>query len=171
MKALFLIGMPGAGKTYWAQKLAKYFSWEYLDLDMLIEEEFGMTIPHIFEQYGEERFREKEAACLKGLVNSLTAKQIVACGGGTPVFNNNMDFMLSNGCVVFLDTEMELLKKRILSQLPIRPLLSTANIDVKMEQLYTDRLSFYSKANYRLNSEEQTLDNFNKILQECLESQ
>jgi len=97
---LFLIGMMGSGKTYWAQQLAAAYHIDWMDLDSEIEKENLMTIKEIFETEGEENFRLKEQKALHKLARYQNI--IIATGGGTPCFYNNMQWMNEHGITVLL---------------------------------------------------------------------
>ena len=85
-RSLFLIGMPYVGKSHWGKLLAGHYNVPFTDLDDLIEQTAGRTIPDIFSQSGEDTFRAMENQCLNNLLTTETTPQIVACGGGTPCF-------------------------------------------------------------------------------------
>src|SRR5882757_544038 len=97
---IFLIGFMGTGKTHWGKLWSKETGYSFFDLDTLIEEQTGKTVAEIFEQEGEAFFREKE----KELLRSFAGKDncIIACGGGTPCLNDNMQWMNTHGTTVYL---------------------------------------------------------------------
>ena len=88
---IFLIGLMGSGKSYWTQQLAKKYKTGGYDLDYLIEVREEKTIAEIFTEDGEAHFRKAESKILKWFKEKK--KYVVATGGGTACFQENMDFM------------------------------------------------------------------------------
>lgn len=125
---IFLIGLPGAGKTTLGRALAAELGWPFLDLDAEIEREAGRTIGEIFEEEGEETFRTLEAAALRRV--GLQAPLVLATGGGTPCFHDSMDWLLAHGRVVWLDVPPAVIVERLgaAEAPPVgnRPLLAAA---------------------------------------------
>jgi shikimate kinase len=152
---IFLIGMMGSGKSYWAQKMAKWNKCVGYDLDALIEMNEEKTIAEIFNEDGEDYFRKVEAKILRWFKEKK--KFIIATGGGTPCFQENMHWMKKEGIVIWLDEPVEVLVKRLSPEKNKRPLianLSDAEIAAYIEDKLVERHSFYSQANYRLSSEQ-----------------
>ncbi|MBK0403304.1 shikimate kinase [Adhaeribacter sp. BT258] len=146
---IYLIGMPGAGKTTLGRNLAAQLGRTFLDLDEAIEEAAGKTIPQIFEEKGEAYFRELEAETLK-TVSFSAEKLVVATGGGTPCFHQNMAFMHAHGLTVYLKVSPEVLAERLLaSDLSARPLLKNKTKPLVMKYLretLRERATFYEQA-------------------------
>jgi shikimate kinase len=152
---IFLIGMMGSGKSYWIQKMAKWNKCVGYDLDALIEMNEEKTIAEIFNEDGEDYFRKVEAKILRWFKEKK--KFIIATGGGTPCFQENMHWMKKEGIVIWLDEPVEVLVKRLSPEKNKRPLianLSDAEIAAYIEEKLVERHSFYSQANYRLSSEQ-----------------
>jgi shikimate kinase len=152
---IFLIGMMGSGKSYWIQKMAKWNKCVGYDLDALIEMNEEKTIAEIFNEDGEDYFRKVEAKILRWFKEKK--KFIIATGGGTPCFQENMHWMKKEGIVIWLDEPVEVLVKRLSPEKNKRPLianLSDAEIAAYIEDKLVERHSFYSQANYRLSSEQ-----------------
>lgn len=152
---IFLIGMMGAGKSYWIQKMAKWNKCVGYDLDALIEMNEEKTIAEIFNEDGEDYFRKVEAKILRWFKEKK--KFIIATGGGTPCFQENMHWMKKEGIVIWLDESVEVLVKRLSPEKQQRPLiakLSDAEIAAYIEDKLVERHSFYSQANYRLTSDQ-----------------
>lgn len=167
MSLIFLIGMPAAGKTYWGRKLAAAYNIQFIDLDEYIETSQGKTVPVIFEEQGEAAFRDLEA---KALANIITTSQntIISCGGGTPVFNNNIMLMRSAGCVVYLEAAIETLAQRIHTGDNVRPLINKSPYLLStLQQMLNARESFYKQAHYILQVENLALANFDQIITSC----
>lgn len=166
---IFLIGMPGVGKSFQAKKVAESLGCSSLDLDEYIEQQEGKTIPEIFSEKGEVYFREVERSLLMDIITENKTKTlIVACGGGTPLFMDNLDKMLSAGCVVWLDVDMRLLKERVTKDGKSRPLLIERDTEDILKELYSERLPYYEKAHFKLRNEDIELANFEKIVTQCI---
>lgn len=158
---IYLIGMPASGKSTFGQLLVDKLDTEkpyhFLDLDKVIEEQSKMTIPTIFRDYGEDIFREKEQKALQTTFN--LEKTIIATGGGTPCFFDNLEKMKQNGIVCFLNIEIETLAKRTFKaqqkQNDNRPLFKDAASFEELHQLisqkWNDRKAFYQQAHFEIN--------------------
>ena len=162
---IFLIGMMGSGKSYWIQKMAKWNKCVGYDLDALIEMNEEKTIAEIFNEDGEDYFRKVEAKILRWFKEKK--KFIIATGGGTPCFQENMHWMKKEGIVIWLDESVEVLVKRLSPEKNKRPLianLSDAEIAAYIEDKLVERHSFYSQANYRLTSDQINEAGLKKIM-------
>lgn len=142
---LFLIGMPGSGKSTLGPQLAQQLGYEFIDLDIHIEKAEGQTIAEIFEQRGEDTFREIEALALREVVTTSSKSIILACGGGTPCYHDSMQWMLAKGFVIYLKEDKDVLIKRIESQSNKRPLLKD-NPAKKIGDLLQMRSPIYEQA-------------------------
>lgn len=112
MKPIFLIGYMGCGKTTLGEVLASQMGLQYIDLDEFIEQRQGMTITEIFDEMGENRFRELETEVLLDVAGM--ADVIIGCGGGTPCHGDNMELMNKAGTTVWLTTSPERITARLL---------------------------------------------------------
>ncbi len=166
---IFLIGMPAAGKTYWGNKIATAFSLPFTDLDNYIEQQEGLSISEIFNQQGEAGFREKEAAALLQLISTGSKRMVVACGGGTPVYRDNMQLMKQAGCTIYLDVKQDILLQRLKSADQTRPLLQSADVPVVLNDLAQLRRRFYEQADYIITEENLSLNSFRNIIDICIE--
>lgn len=122
MTPIFLIGYMGCGKTTLGRALAKATGRPFYDLDFYIEQRFRSSVSRLFEERGEEGFRRLEKAMLREVGEFDDA--IVSCGGGTPCFFDNMDYMLARGRVVWLQADPGRLCERLAVGRSRRPLLS-----------------------------------------------
>lgn len=118
---IVLIGYMGAGKTTLGKTLAKRMGLRFYDLDWYIEEKSGSTISQIFAQEGEAAFREKERQALHEVIE--TDNIVLAVGGGTPCFYDNIDFMNQHACTIYLKATPETLKAHIRMGGSKRPLV------------------------------------------------
>lgn len=150
---LFLIGMMGSGKSYWSKRIAEQLQLNYFDLDSIIEQNCKLKINAIFEQYGEHYFRQAETNALKNFANQNNF--IVATGGGTPCFNNNMQWMNEHGTTIWIDEPIDILLSRLKKEKDHRPLIKQLD-DVELKkfllQKLNERTSFYIQAKFCLNS-------------------
>lgn len=151
---IFIIGYMACGKTTFGKALARETGREFIDLDFYIEQRFHKTVSAIFEEYGEKEFRRRESAMLReaGEFEGV----VVACGGGTPCFNGNMDFMLSKGKVVFLEASVERMLERLVANSSRRPLMagkSREEIRETIERGLAERLPYYTRAHMRYSGE------------------
>jgi len=162
---IFLIGMMGSGKTFWTKKIAKWIKSAGYDLDDLIEMTEEKTIAEIFEEDGEEYFRKSEAKILRWFKEKK--KFVLATGGGTPCYMENMAWMKKEGIVIWLDESVEILVQRLLAEKAHRPLiakLSDEAITNFIQQKLVERHAFYQQANYRLSSDQITEAGLKKLI-------
>ena len=162
-KNLYLLGFMGSGKSFVGKQIAEKIGWKFCDLDELIESKAQCSIAEIFDDHGEEYFRIMEHECLKELL--LTEQTVVALGGGTPCFHNNMALLNKNGLTFFLDVPVDVLSDRLISETDKRPLLKgktgtelTSFIEKKLKQ----RMAYYRKAHYIVSDTDNTA---NRILE------
>lgn len=154
MNKVYLIGLPGAGKTHCGKWLAKQLNWDFIDLDSLIEQELGKHVSEIFDEHGEEVFRQLESEVLKK--TKKMSSSVISCGGGTPSWGNNMDWLLANGLTVYLNTPVEMITGRIMRNSEKRPLfqgLEESQISSKLYSISESRGPFYSRAKLIWNKE------------------
>jgi shikimate kinase len=150
MKNIVLLGMMSSGKSTLGKKLARVLNYKFVDLDKLIEQDQGMDIPSLFSQKGESFFRDVESKILKETIEN---QQIVlATGGGTPCFFDNMDFIKNLGISIFLDVPAADLARRIESHgKDDRPILSgTTSLEATLQLKIDERLPYYSQADFTL---------------------
>lgn len=164
MRPVFLIGMPGAGKTWWGRRIAAHYGLHFYDLDAVIEEKEGISIASIFEQSGETYFRKRESELLAELIARADSPAIIACGGGTPVFNDNMQRMKNKGTVIYLRAQLSTILRHLQSDNVPRPLLTKKDIEAELEQLLRKRAPVYEKADHIFDVETLSVATFAKIL-------
>ena len=169
MSMIFLIGMPGAGKTYWGQRLAAAHHLACIDLDSYVEEKRAKEIGELFEEIGEVAFREIERGALIEIVNNTFRPTIVACGGGTPCFLDNLIVMKTAGTTVYLKNDMELLLQYLENEVQKRPLLAKQpDLQKCLENLLALRKSYYEQADHILEAKNISIANFDKIISSCI---
>lgn len=124
---IFLTGFMGSGKTHWGRAWSEVSGFTFIDLDELIEMQESKTIDAIFGEKGEAYFREVETAALLKTENFDNC--IIACGGGTPCFGNNLKLMKQLGKTVYLKASPELIMNNLQDELKKRPLLKNVDED------------------------------------------
>lgn len=147
MKPLYIIGYMGCGKTTFGRALAAETGLKFIDLDHIIEDRYGMTVRQIFDAVGEEEFRRREQAMLHETAGMEDC--IVSCGGGTPCFFDNADFMNAHGTTLWLQTSHDTLFSRLVRKREKRPLLAGKTDDEIRAIIATQldaRSPFYGKA-------------------------
>jgi shikimate kinase len=135
----YLIGMMGSGKSTVGKLLAIKLKTPFLDLDHYIEVKNKMSIDDIFKEKGENYFRTLETNALSEIKSSNV---VIACGGGVILNHNNRKNISSNGLVIFLNTSISSLKKRLHSNLN-RPLLRHKNIEEELIKIWDQRKKYY----------------------------
>ena len=126
MNHLYLIGLPGSGKTTLGRQLAAHYGRAFLDLDAAIVAEAGRSIPEIFAQEGEAGFRAREAAALRAVAAQPGPPLVVATGGGAPCFLDNVAVLRGSGFLLWLDVPLPELVRRLGRSRTSRPLLAAA---------------------------------------------
>jgi len=168
-KLIFFVGMPAVGKTYGGHKMALRHNLTFIDLDTLIEQAEGMKVAEIFGQYGESRFRELEHKYLTDIIRTVTTNTIIACGGGTPCFHNNMQLMKDAGTVIYLQSDIAHLLDNLIGTDAARPLLN--NLDDLSAYLATtlaQRKDVYEQADHILPIKDISLATFDQIILSCI---
>jgi shikimate kinase len=163
---IFLIGFMGSGKTHWGPQLSAKVGLPFFDLDSVIIEKEKKSITDIFAEKGEEYFRYLEKDVLEELVEN-NDEFIISCGGGTPCFFNNIQFMKKKGTVIWLNTQIDILVNRLLKDKKSRPVLK----DVADEELkpyilkkILGRKLYYEQADIVVNEESLSVDTFAEII-------
>ncbi len=168
IKKIFLTGMPGSGKTTIGRLLAKETGIPFYDLDEIIVSTSGKTINEIFNDQGEDGFRRIESKCLSEFVASHS-NYILATGGGTPCFFNNMEIINSSGVSVYLKISVKELFNRLKRKIAHRPLLKD-----KSEQLLFDEIldklkvreKFYRQSTFTLEGDSINIQHIMPMLEE-----
>ncbi|RNI30089.1 AAA family ATPase [Rufibacter immobilis] len=165
---VFLVGMPGCGKSTVGKALAGRLQFTFLDLDFLIEQREGLSVAQLFEQRGQAFFREAEAAALR----SVTAAQggvVLATGGGAPCFHGNMTYMVESGVAVYLKVSPQELAARFTAHdLQVRPLLRDKTPEELLQYLshtLAQREPFYRQALLEIVVNERTVEEVTAVLQ------
>ena len=133
----------GCGKSTVGRKLSRRGNMEFVDMDRYIEEKVGMTVKEIFAKYGEQKFRDMEREACRELAerNNL----VIAAGGGTLTFPENVETLRRTGRIVLIDVKYEILCERLKHD-KNRPLLQVENRNEKIRTLLDERMPLYSRA-------------------------
>lgn len=154
MKPLFLIGYMGCGKSTMGRTVGRMTGRQFIDLDHYIEARYCKTVKDIFAEKGEDGFRKIERQMLHEV--GAFEDVIVACGGGTPCFFDNMEYMNGCGRTVFLDASLEKLHSRLMRGRHKRPLIAGKN-DEELRTFIIEALEarrpFYERASDRFEAD------------------
>ena len=145
---IYVIGMPGSGKTTLGKALARELNRPFTDLDQAIEQAEQQSIRDIFRNQGEQTFRQLETRYLQQ-ISSLQQLQVISTGGGTPCFHDNMDYINEMGISVYLEVPEEILAARLLAGPQDRPLLQGKKGEELLEflgELLNQRKPYYRRA-------------------------
>lgn len=137
---LYLVGLPGAGKTTLGRQLARRLAKQFLDADRELERMLGVSIPTIFEIEGELSFRNREEAMLAELAQRTGV--VLATGGGVVLRPANRECLKANGTVVYLHADPEVVYHRVQASRN-RPLLNTPDKLARLRELYAIRDVLY----------------------------
>ena len=155
----------GSGKTHWGRIWASKSGLTFFDLDARIEKAFRMKISDIFEKKGEEKFRELERYHLRKFEHKKNF--LLACGGGTPCFSDNMEWMKQQGKVFYLKAKAQLILEQVMNETEQRPLLKKINPSELLffiQKKLMEREPYYSKADFILNVEDLNEDSIPILL-------
>lgn len=145
---IFLIGFMGVGKTTIGKKVAAALHIPFLDLDSYIAQQNNMSVADIFHHFGEDYFRMCESKCLQEII-SANENVLLACGGGTPAYQNNMQLMNENGTTIYMCAGFDFLMSRIKQSTTIRPMVKKheeKGSENGLLKLFEQRKSVYERA-------------------------
>lgn len=153
---LYLIGFMGVGKTTIGKQIAALNKVIFIDTDSQIEKETSKSIKEIFETDGEIAFRKLET----DTIHSIDRKAIIACGGGLPAHNNNIEYLKHKGIVIYLKASTETLIKRLEKNKNKRPLISNLTNEERLEfirKILKEREKTYKQADYTIETDNKTV--------------
>ena len=162
MVRIIIIGYMGAGKTTLGKALSKELGIPFYDLDWYIESRMRRTVEQIFAENGEEGFRKIEYNMLHEVAEFEDV--IISCGGGTPCFFDNMDYLNQQGETIYLKATPEVLLGHLKMGKVVRPLLkgkSQEEMKTFIEEQLEKREPFYNKARHTIDIN--LLDNYHKV--------
>ncbi|MBO1512340.1 shikimate kinase [Metabacillus bambusae] len=153
MKAIYLTGFMGAGKTTVGELLAEKLNLPVLDSDQQIVKKLNMTIKEIFDLHGESFFRDAETDILKELP---TEDVIITTGGGIVIKDENRALMKKNGQIILLHADVDIIYDRVHSDTN-RPLASKKTKD-ELHALYHSRVAFYQDCSFTVGTSNKDID-------------
>lgn len=162
MTRIIIVGYMGAGKTTVGRMLAKELGIQFYDLDWYIESRMHKTVPELFSERGEEGFRQVERNMLHEVAEFEDV--VISCGGGTPCFFDNMEYMNSRGETVYLKASADVLHAHLKMGKVERPIIkgkSPEELKLFVASQLKQREAFYDKAKHTLDVN--LLDSFDKI--------
>lgn len=151
---IFLIGFMASGKTTLGKKISKHLGFDFIDTDKYISRKYNKSIAQIFKEKGEEVFRNYEIEALNEVLKSSENK-VIATGGGMPCNQHNLDLMLQNGTVVFLELDLKSIQNRVKASKTKRPILNNLDdeaLSKKIETLYEQRIDYYKQAHLTISA-------------------
>ena len=152
---IFLIGFMGSGKTHWGQLLSQKLSIPFFDMDEQVVSHEGKSIVEIFSEKGEEYFRLLEKDVLH-IITESHDKFVMACGGGSPCYFNNIDYMNQSGTTVWINTPVDALFQRLITEKEKRPLikgLTDEQLKSYISKKFADRRIYYEQADVMMDEE------------------
>jgi len=152
---IFLIGYMGSGKTTYGKLMAKELNISFIDLDDFIENKYLRTVSSLFDEFGESGFRKMERDSLHEVAQMEDC--LIATGGGTPCFFDNIEYMNSMGETIYLRTSVRELRDRLKMSRTKRPLLShktDEELESNIAEMLDKREIFYMKAKFILDTDD-----------------
>lgn len=151
---VYLIGYMFSGKTTLGKVLARKLGYEFVDLDILFEQKYKTSIPIFFKKYGEQAFRIIEQQVLKS--TEALDNYVIATGGGTPCFFDNIEWINAHGISVFFNPPVSKILYYASISKKTRPILANKTDEERalfVEQQLQQRLPFYAQAHITFNTD------------------
>ncbi|NJB85487.1 shikimate kinase [Lewinella marina] len=146
---VFLTGFMGSGKSYVGSRLARRLGLPFVDLDQFIEQRTRLSIAELFAEVGEDSFRDLETMMLREF--DTLPMFVLATGGGTPCWHDNMNWMNAHGRTVFLDPSPAIIVNRLSQERDKRPLLHGGeDLATLVDRKLTERRECYERAHIHL---------------------
>lgn len=167
MAKFFLLGYMGSGKSTIGKQLAARLKYDFIDLDALIEADYHQSVNEIFASKGEAEFRGMEHNTLKRVLEKSNV--VVACGGGTPCYYDNMELMNRNGITIYIKMSTDTLISRLLQAKTSRPLLANKTEDELRTYVAAQierREDIYHQAHYVVKGKDLNIAELAKFLKE-----
>lgn len=152
---IYLIGFMGSGKTHWGGLLSQKLGIPFFDMDEQVVSHEGKSIVDIFAQNGEEHFRLLEKDILH-IITESHESFVMACGGGSPCYFNNIDYMNNSGTTVWINTPTNVLFQRLIKEKDHRPLIKDFTDDqlrAYINKKFADRKIYYDQAEITIDEE------------------
>jgi shikimate kinase len=150
----------GSGKSHWGRLLSQKLSIPFFDLDEQVAAHAGKSIPEIFTIDGEEQFRLLEKEVLF-IISESHDSFVRACGGGSPCFFNNIEYMNQSGTTVWINTPLSILYERLVKEKDKRPLIRELTEDQLrsfISRKFAGRKIYYEQADITIDEEPVQLD-------------
>ena len=164
---IYLIGFMGCGKSSMGKKLASVYHLSFVDTDVLFEQEYQCSILDFFTLHTEAEFRIKEQKILHQ--TAQLDDVVVATGGGMPCFEDNMDWLLSHGTVVYVEMSPLALHHRLIHSKKERPLLSNKETLLEdIETLLAQRETIYKKAHISISGIQYNINTLIKTINDMI---
>lgn len=157
---IYLIGFMGSGKTHWGRLLSQKLSLPFFDLDEQVTGHAGKSIAEIFDMDGEEHFRLMEKEVLH-IITESHESFVMACGGGSPCYFNNIEYMNNAGTTVWINTPLETLHDRLVKEKEHRPMireLSDEQLRNFIGKKFSQRRIYYEQADVSVEDEPVEID-------------
>jgi len=157
---IVLMGYMASGKSAIGKVLAKKLNLQFIDLDVFIEENEGVTISELFQTKGEIYFRIKEGEYLKEILEK-NKNTVISCGGGTPCYGNNLEIIKKYSISFYLKASINTIFERLKNETSERPLVATIGIENLKEYIAKhlfERNEFYEKSNYTISVDHKTIE-------------
>ncbi|MBT8278029.1 MAG: AAA family ATPase [Bacteroidia bacterium] len=160
---IVLIGYMASGKSVVGQELALKLNYDFIDLDTYIESEDNRNISEIFKDSGEIYFRTLESKCLKQLISNAD-NTVLALGGGTPCYGDNLDSILKNEkCItIYLQASLPTLVKRLKNEKSTRPIIAKIKSEEALLEFIGkhlfERSAFYNRAQIKITTDNESMD-------------
>lgn len=154
-RSVVIVGLMGAGKSTIGKRVAQMLGLNFVDADTEIETASRMTIPELFDNYGEPEFRDLERRVIKRILRS--GPRVLATGGGAFMNEATRKAISRAGVSVWLKAELDVLMERV-SRKSNRPLLKTENPRATMQKLMDDRYPVYALADLTIISRDEKKD-------------
>ncbi|MDI6631955.1 MAG: shikimate kinase [Bacillota bacterium] len=161
MKNVALIGFMGTGKTAVGKRLARLLGWEFIDTDAEIERLTGKSIPRLFAEDGEVRFRSEENLICRRLAGR--SGLVIATGGGMVLNPENVGLLKQNGVLIKLYADPEVIIERVKSKKKRRPLL-TGKVEERVRELLAERAGAYDIAEFAVDTGKQDPETSARII-------
>lgn len=162
---IYLIGYMGCGKSTLGKRLSKHMGLQFIDMDHYIEKRNCKTVPQLFEEFGEEGFRQRERKALEELAEFTDV--VIATGGGAPCFFDNIDLMNHTGKTIYLNIHPKIMASRLLKSKTERPLIKGKSREELIEfidETLRKRNEFYKQAKYEITRPDVDLEEIAKMI-------
>jgi shikimate kinase len=163
---LFLIGFSGSGKSSVGKLLAKKLKFNFLDTDIKIEANLNMKINEIITRKGEDYFRKMETECLNEI--NYDSKMVISTGGGIPTIKENLKIMNHFGIMIWLNSTIKTIIRRLEKSKEIRPLLGEKISENEITSLFEQREKYYQLAKFSIKTDNKNLNSITEEIKNKL---